>query len=196
MRPRPPSVVLLAGPNGAGKSTVAPLLLRGSLQVAEFVNADEIARGLSGFAPGPVGMQAGRLMLDRIHDLARERASFGFETTLASRTFAPWIRSLVKSGYRFQLVFLWLPSPDLAVQRVRLRVKLGGHDVPEAVVRRRYGAGLHNFFRLYRPIAARWRLYDASAAYGPRLVALGSRSSTRRIADRAIWRTLETTHGC
>lgn len=113
-----PSVIILAGPNGAGKTTAAPSLLRGTLGVVEFVNADLIAQGLAGFDPQRAALAAGRAMLARIDDLARQRASFAFETTLASRSFAPWLQNLIQTGYRFHLVFLWLPDADFAVDRV------------------------------------------------------------------------------
>ena len=103
-----PSIVILAGPNGAGKSTVAPALLHGALAVDEFVNADVIARGLSAFDPESVALTAGRVMLARLHELAEQRVSFAFETTLASRTFAPWLRDLKASGYAVHLFFLFL----------------------------------------------------------------------------------------
>ena len=120
-----PSVVILAGPNGAGKSTVAPALLAGALGVTEFVNADDIARGLSAFNPAGVSISAGRVMLARVRDLARQRASFAFETTLASRSFAPWLRELKTSGYDVHMLFLWLPSAEFAVARVAERVREG-----------------------------------------------------------------------
>jgi len=142
-----PNLVVLAGPNGAGKSTAAPALLQGTLGVTEFVNADVIAQGLSAFDPDRVALAAGRIMLRRLQELARQGVSFAFETTLASRSFAPWIRELARTGYLFHLVFLWLPSADFAVQRVANRVRLGGHDVPEMTIRRRYHLGLYNFFQ-------------------------------------------------
>ena len=128
-----PSVVILAGPNGAGKSTVAPALLHGALAVDEFVNADVIASGLSAFDPDSAAIAAGRVMLARIRELASQRVNFAFETTLASRSFAPWLRQLVTSGYSAHLVFLWLPSADFAVDRVAERVRTGGHNVPPRV---------------------------------------------------------------
>ena len=137
----PPSVVILAGPNGAGKSTAAPALLQGALAVDEFVNADVIARGLSAFEPDRVAIAAGRIMLARLDELAAQRVDFAFETTLATRSFAPWLLGLTLSGYDVHLFFLWLSSADLAVARVADRVRAGGHHVPEAVVRRRYSAG-------------------------------------------------------
>lgn len=185
-RPRP-CVIALAGPNGAGKSTVGPGLLRGALRVTEFVNADVIAEGLSAFNAEAVAIAAGRVMLARLRELAGGRADFAFETTLAGRTHATWIRRLVRAGYHFHLVFLWLPSAELAVERVRFRVALGGHAVPEATVRRRYAAGLRNFFRVYRPLATTWRLYDSSRARGPRLVAAGRNAGAATVRDHMAW---------
>jgi len=134
-----PSIVIVAGPNGAGKSTVAPALLHGTLAVDEFVNADVIASGLSAFDPESAAIAAGRVMLARLHELAEQRESFAFETTLASRTFAPWLRDLRASGYQIHLLFLWLPSAEFALDRVADRVRAGGHNVPAETVRRRIG---------------------------------------------------------
>src|SRR3990167_10951720 len=126
-----PHVLVIAGPNGAGKTTAAPALLNKTLQISHFINADTIAAGLSAFAPEKVAIQAGRTMLKRLHHLAEQGENFAFETTLASRSFAPWITELKKKGYLFHLTFLLLDSADLAVSRVTERVKLGGHFVPE-----------------------------------------------------------------
>lgn len=180
-----PCVIALAGPNGAGKSTAGPSLLRDALGVFEYVDADTIARGLSAFQPEKATIAAGRVMLERLHELGESGASFAFETTMASRSFAPWIAELMRTGYDFHLVFLWLPSPDFAVTRVRDRVGLGGHSVPEEDIRRRYTRGLENFFRLYRPLAASWRLYDNSDV-APNLVASGS-GAYEGIAQPALW---------
>ena len=181
-----PSVVILAGPNGAGKSTVAPALLRGALAVNEFVNADVIASGLSAFDPDSAAIAAGRVMLARIRELASQRVNFAFETTLASRSFAPWLRQLVTSGYSAHLVFLWLPSADFAVDRVAERVRTGGHNVPPETVRRRYAAGLRNFFQLYQPLVSGWVLYDSSGPV-PRPVAEGLASHPPTVYDRDVW---------
>jgi predicted ABC-type ATPase len=149
IRQRPaPHVIVVAGPNGAGKSTAAPHLLRDTLAVAEFINADAIAGGLSAFRPESVAIAAGRIMLERMRELANASADFAFETTLASRSFVPWLRTLAANGYRIDVLFLWLESADLAVARVAARVQRGGHSAPEDVVRRRYSAGLQNFFSL------------------------------------------------
>lgn len=186
-RRKPPSVIILAGPNGAGKTTAAPALLEGTLEVTEFVNADAIAQGLSGFEPEGVAIAAGRIMLTHLKELARRRVSFAFETTLASRSFAPWIADLIKRGYEFHLVFLWLPDADAAVARIAERVRMGGHGVPEETVRRRYNRGLRNFFGLYRPLAATWRIYDTSSVAPPRLVVVGKRSVVTKVTDQRAW---------
>jgi predicted ABC-type ATPase len=188
---RQPSVVVLAGPNGAGKSTTAPALLRDVLAVTEFVNADTIAQGLSGFDPDSSALEAGRIMLRRVRELAGRREDFAFETTLASRSFAPWLRELKQGGYRVNLLFLWLPSPDFAVERVAERVRMGGHDILEDVIRRRYRKGLQHFFALYRPICDVWRVYDNSDARGPRLVSAGSGPKTTQVLDARTWQLIE-----
>jgi len=170
-----PHIIVIAGPNGSGKSTTAPSLLKGTLGVTEFVNADVIAEGLSAFQPEGAVFHAGRVMLERIHYLAKKRVDFAFETTLASRTFAPWITDLRKIGYAFHLVFLWLPNEDFAVARVAERVRMGGHNVPKETIQRRYHAGLRNFFRLYDHLADTWFLYDNSGSE-PRLIAYGEQA--------------------
>lgn len=138
-------VVVIAGANGSGKSTAAPDLLRDYLEISEFVNADVIAQGLSGFNVDTVALEAGRIMLQRLRHLATQQVNFAFETTLASRTYARWLTQLRDDGYRVHLSFLWLPSEEMAVARVASRVERGGHDIPEDVIRRRYHAGLKNF---------------------------------------------------
>jgi len=190
LTPVRPSVVVLAGPNGAGKSTVAPALLRGALAVDEFVNADVIARGLSAFDPEGAAIAAGRVMLARVHELAARRVSFAFETTLASRSFAPWLRNLRLSGYEVRLVFLWLPSADFAIERVAERVRAGGHNVQAETVRRRYRAGLRNFFSLYDPLASSWRLYDSSTPE-PRLIATRVDSQPPTVYDEDTWQLVK-----
>lgn len=182
-----PNVVVIAGPNGAGKSTVAPALLREHLGIGEFVNADTIARGLSAFNPERAALYAGRIMLARLHELAAQRADFAFETTLASRTFAPWIAALRSTGYTFKLLYIWVPDPALSVARVAGRVSAGGHHVPSDVVRRRYYGGLRNFFLLYRPLADLWRVYDNSRKAPVQLVAEGSGDATSAVTDAATW---------
>jgi predicted ABC-type ATPase len=183
-------VIVIAGPNGAGKSTTAPSLLRDTLQVSEFVNADTIAGGLSAFRPDSVAIAAGRAMLERIRQLAEARADFAFETTLASRSFAPWLARLKRNGYHVHVLFLWLESADLAVNRVAARVRLGGHDVPEGTVRRRYQRGLRNLFGLYLPLADSWQVFDNSRAERPQLVASGRRDGAEQVANAPLWQRI------
>ena len=192
-----PSVIVLVGPNGSGKTTAAPTLLQGKLGVGEFVNADLIASGISVFDPDVAGVAAGRVMLARLKELAKRRANFAFETTLASKSFAPWITRLIVEGYRFHLVFLWLASPDLAVARVADRVRMGGHSVPEATIRRRYDAGLRNFFALYQPLATTWEMVDNSSVDSSRLIASGRGTVTDTVVDVNTWNQVqqEYAHG-
>ena len=186
-----PHLIVIAGPNGAGKSTTAPALLQGTLGVTEYVNADVIAQGLSGFAPERAAFRAGRIMLERLQQLADERINFAFETTLATRSFAPWIANLRQTGYLFHLFFLWLPNPDLAIARVQERVSLGGHDVPEETIRRRYHAGIRNFFHLYRRVADSWFFYDNANTEAPRLLAASDGEGGVYVAEPLIWQRIE-----
>jgi predicted ABC-type ATPase len=185
-----PLVVVIAGPNGAGKTTASARLLRGALAVNEFVNADTIAQGLSAFRPEEAAIAAGRVMLDRLHTLARERESFAFETTLATRGFAPWLRELREDGYRVHLTFVSLPNAELAVARVQERVRSGGHAVPAGVVRRRYVRGLVNFFTLYRRIVDTWQLLDNSYPDEERWIAFAAGDAEPTIVDRPAWTAL------
>ena len=182
-----PNLVVLAGPTGAGKSTLAPAVLHGLLGVEEFVNADVIARGLSGFNPERAAIQAGRIMLARLRELARQRADFAFETTLASRAFAPWIAGLTDGGYSFRLIYVWVSSSELCIARVAARVRAGGHHVPDDVVRRRYAGGLRNFFELCMPLAETWQVHDNSARPRIRRVAEGRRGQAPVVYDESSW---------
>lgn len=197
MTRRPPQVVVLGGPNGAGKTTAARGILRDLLDVGEFVNADTIAAGLAGFAPERSAFAAGRIMLARLHELAAARKDFSFESTLASRSFYPWLDGMRSSGYQVNIVFMWLRSPELAIRRVRSRVLEGGHSVPNDVVRRRYSRGISNFLTLYASIADRWRVYDNSSTSGPRLVAHGGCRVETQIALPSTWKQVvrETANG-
>jgi predicted ABC-type ATPase len=161
---RQPSVYVVAGPNGAGKSTFAKRFLPDYADCREFVNADLIAAGLSPFNPEGQAIQAGRLMLERIEGLARQKIDFGFETTLAGRSWLPLLHKLRKQGYRLKMFFLWLPSPELAISRVEGRVRAGGHFVSEAVVRRRFVRGSRNFFEIYQQTVDGWLICGNSGA--------------------------------
>jgi predicted ABC-type ATPase len=156
-----PRVIIFAGPNGAGKSTHADAILA-ALGINTFVNADYIARGLSGRNAEAVAMMAGRIMLTRLKELAAANQDFSFESTLSSRSFAPFLRRLKAQGYQVAIYYFSLASPSLAVRRVKLRVAMGGHDVPADVIRRRFDRSLHNFFTLYTPLADQWVVFDNS----------------------------------
>ena len=189
-----PELVVLAGPNGAGKSTLAPWLLRDGWGIRDFVNADEIARGLSGFHPESVALQAGRLMWERLEELAASRQSFAFETTLASRTYAPWIAKRKADGYQARLVFIWLPSAEQAINRVTDRVRVGGHHIPDDVIRRRYAGGLRNLFELYLPLMDRWSVLDGTEHADLRLIALGSAASGVHVECPSTWMRINAGH--
>jgi predicted ABC-type ATPase len=195
IKTKPPYVIILAGPNGAGKSTTAPMLLRDTLAVQEFVNADAIARGLSAFAPDKVSLQAGRIMLKRLKELSTKRVSFAFETTLASRIFAPWLTTVQSAGYRSHLVFLALPSPLFAAERVAARVRLGGHDIPGEVITRRYHTGLYNLFQLYIPIVSSWKIYDNSLSDFPAAIAESVGDGKINIINTEIYQLLKELYG-
>lgn len=190
-----PHLIIISGPNGAGKSTTAPALLQGTLGVTEFVNADVIAQGLSAFNPERAAFHAGRIMLERLQQLAAEQDNFAFETTLASRTFAHWIKELKSTGYAFHLYFLWLPSPEFAIARVAERVKMGGHNVPEDTIRRRYHAGLKNFFNLYTPLADSWSFYDNSLEARPLLLASGDKQTGTVVNNKVVWEQITEVYG-
>lgn len=149
----PPEIFVLGGPNGAGKTTTAQVLLPESLNVQHFVNADLIAKGLSPFNPEATAIVSGRLMLERVHGLRNRRETFAFETTLASRSWVPFLRESRVMGYLVHVIYIWLRSPELAIARVEERVKNGGHDIPPKTIGRRYARGLINFFSLYQPLA-------------------------------------------
>jgi len=184
-----PDVIVIAGSNGAGKSTLAPALLRDTFGILEYVNADTIAEGLSAFAPEDASFDAGRVMLGRLHELAVAGKDFAFETTLASRFYAGWLQQLQSDGYRVSLVFLWLRSVDLAIERVEARVRLGGHSIPEETIRRRYDRGLKNLFGLYLPIVNAWRVFD-SAAEHPNEIARKTESFGEIIFDESLWKLI------
>jgi predicted ABC-type ATPase len=185
-----PVVIMVAGPNGAGKSSIAPGLLKQALTVVEYVNADVIARGISGFNPEGAALAAGRIMLQRLDELAAERQSFAFETTGASRSFAPRIRALKSRGYSFLAAYVWVDSPDVSVDRVARRVALGGHNVPEEVIRRRYERGLVNFLDLYCALADEWRFFDNTAPGDAILVAEGQGNSPAVVYGAEVWRSV------
>ena len=165
-----PNAYIIAGPNGSGKTTFAREFLPKYEDCKSFINADLIAQGMSPFEPEAAAFRAGRLMLNEIEHQAKRLESFGFETTLSGRTHLGVVRDLKKRGFRVLIFYLWVPNVGLALSRIRGRVLKGGHNVPEADVRRRFDRSIRNFFVHYRPLADSWTLYDNRTAT-PRIIA-------------------------
>ena len=155
-------IIIIAGPNGAGKTRFALEFLPREAGCPDFINVDFIAAGLSPFDPGKAAIRAGRLLIEEIRRRMRNGESFAFETTLSGRRYSIMIPLWRKKGYHVKLIFLTLPNADLAVARVGARVAQGGHDVPEAVIKRRFESGLRNFHNTYKKLVSSWALYDNS----------------------------------
>ncbi|WP_109829526.1 zeta toxin family protein [Reichenbachiella versicolor] len=158
------NLYIIAGCNGAGKTTASFNILPEILKCKEFVNADEIAKGLSPFNTDSVALEAGRLMLKRIEELMSQNQDFAFETTLSTRSYVSKVRKARELGYRVTLLFYWLDSVDLAKKRVETRVEEGGHNIPEDVIERRYKKGIDNLFNLYLPICDYSMVFDNSSS--------------------------------
>ncbi len=185
------NLYIIAGCNGAGKTTASYTILPEILECKEFVNADEIARGLSPFNPNSTSIEAGKLMLKRIRELLGREESFAIETTLATRSYINLVRQAQSMGYMVTLLFFWLRTPELALQRVAERVRNGGHDIPVATTRRRYVSGISNLFNLYSPEVDYWMLYDNSAT--PRIaVARGGKQLASTIYDEEIYNKIRS----
>ncbi|MBO0699495.1 MAG: zeta toxin family protein [Zavarzinella sp.] len=178
--------IVLAGINGAGKTTASRKLLADRLAVLCFVNADMIATGLNAIVPESAALEAGKVMLNRLQELREDRADFAFETTLAGRSYLPFLRRLHREGYGVELNYFWLRSVELAVTRVQTRVRSGGHNIPEETIRRRYGRSLENFWTAYRHEADSWFVYDNSDV-APVLLAVGQRGDDPLVANAGVW---------
>ena len=185
-----PKLYIIAGCNGAGKTTASYAVLPEMLGCRDFVNADEIAKGLSPFDPARASIEAGRLMRTRMDALMSDGADFAFETTLATRYYTRFIRMAQERGYFVSLLYFWLPTPDQAVERVARRVKEGGHNVPAEVVRRRYYRGLRYLTSLYTPICDYWVIYDNSSVEGVKKVAYGTHDEIREVVDSLSYRQI------
>ena len=170
------NLYIISGCNGAGKTTASYTVLPDILDCREFVNADEIARGLSPFNSESMAIEAGRLMLKRIEELLEKEETFSIETTLATKSYINLVRRAQAKGYSVKVLFFWLNSPELALQRVAERVAKGGHNIPEPVIRRRYVAGIRNFFRLFMSEVDYWDIYDNSR-YPRKQVACGGKNA-------------------
>lgn len=183
------NLYIISGCNGAGKTTASYTVLPEFLHCKEFVNADEIARGLSPFNPESVAIEAGRLMLQRIEDLLVKDESFSIETTLATKSYINLVRRAQVKGYTVRLLFFWLNSPELALQRIAERVAKGGHNIPEPIVRRRYVAGICNLFRLFMSEVDSWEIYDNSE-YPAVQIARGGKDDETSIIVESTYKTI------
>ncbi len=183
------NLYIVSGCNGAGKTTASYTVLPEILECREFVNADEIARGLSPFNAEGVAIEAGKLMLQRIEELLKEDVTFAIETTLATRSYVNLVKRAQRQGYRVNLLYFWLSSPELAMRRVAERVSKGGHDIPEEIIRRRYAAGINNLFKLFMPVVDYWAIFDNSQA--DRLkIASGRLDKPADIKNRELYETI------
>ncbi|MDO4951464.1 MAG: zeta toxin family protein [Bacteroidales bacterium] len=181
---------IISGPNGAGKTTASYSVLPKILHCREFVNADEIARGLSPFNPESVAIEAGRLMLSRIADLLHLNESFSIETTLATRSYFRLIEQAHRQGYQVTLLYFWLKSPEQAIERVAERVSKGGHNIPRDIIVRRYYEGIENLFHIYMPIVDTWVLVDNSIT--PRsIIATGGMNQELMINNEVEYKKIE-----
>ncbi|WP_435021014.1 zeta toxin family protein [Tundrisphaera sp. TA3] len=186
-----PTIFVIAGPNGAGKSTCSPLYIPPGMA---YLNADEVAKTLPNYPSSAADLEAGRIVLDQMADLESRGEGFAFETTLATRALASRVARLRVSGYLFHLVYVWSPNVDFSIRRVAARVRAGGHHIPEDTIRRRYAAGLANFFSLYRPLADHWEMVDNSNRGLPRLIAAGSLGDTMIVEDSELWDQIRSGH--
>ena len=181
-----PRLYIISGCNGAGKTTASYSLLPEMLDCKEFVNSDEFAKGLSPFDPDKASIQASRFMLMKIRYLLKKQQDFAVETTLATRTLLKIAKTAQAAGYTVTLLYFWLNSPDMAVERVKARVEAGGHNIPEETIRRRYKTGIYYFFNLYAPICERWILADNSQIPF-RVIAEGSKDEVINIRDEETY---------
>jgi predicted ABC-type ATPase len=188
-KPATPNCYIIAGPNGAGKTTFATEFLPLYANCRNFINADLIARAYSPFDPDAGLLRAGRAVLERIAEFTEAGTDFAFETTLSGRAYVPLLRRVKKSGFRLHLFYLWIPSPELALLRIRDRVESGGHAVPEPDVRRRFNRSLRNLFALYRPLLDTLYCFDNSSDT-PRLIFKDEVGQTV-IGDAALYGQLQ-----
>jgi len=185
-----PRLYIISGCNGAGKTTASYSLLPEMLDCREFVNSDEFAKGLSPFDPSKAAIQASKYMIMKFRYLLKKQKDFAVETTLATRTLLKTVNMAQDAGYTVTLLYFWLNSPELAVERVKARVEAGGHDIPEDTIRRRYNVGIYYFFNSYAPICERWILADNSQAPF-RVIAEGSKKDVINIKDEETYRTIK-----
>lgn len=177
------NIYIISGCNGAGKTTASYTILPEILNCREFVNADNIAFGLSPFQPEKVAFEAGRIMLERIDFLFKMNENFAIETTLATKIYKSKIEKAIENGYTIKLLFFWLPNVEMAINRVAIRVSEGGHDIPKDVITRRYFRGIENLFKIYIPLCNEWAVFDNSDGE-PIKIAQGIKSEIEIIQTR------------
>ena len=185
-----PNLYIIAGPNGAGKTTAAYNLLPEVLHCPNFVNADEIARGLSPFAPETVSFQAGRIMLQRIDELLPRKVDFAIETTLSTRSYVQLVRRAQALGYKVHLIFFFLENEEQAIARVAQRVSNGGHDIPEADIRRRFKRGIYNLLNLYMPICDSVLVYNNMKTPAQLVARKKSQADNIDVIESKMWNQL------
>ena len=184
-----PNLYIISGCNGAGKTTASYTILPEMLDCKEFVNADEIARGISPFKPESVSIQAGKIMIERMDNLMSNGTDFAIETTLATRIYAKIIKYAQERGYRVTLLFFWLSMPNLAVERVKMRVASGGDNIEEKKIRRRYDIGIKNLFSLYIPLCEYWMIINNSTI-PQELIAEGGKNMEPKIYNKPTYNKL------
>lgn len=183
-----PNLYIIAGCNGAGKTTASYTILPDMLKCTEFVNADEIAKGISPFAPEKAAIEAGRIVVERMKVLMEERKDFAIETTLATRTHAKLIQRARAVGYKITLLFFWLNMPSLAIERVKLRVSSGGHNVDEEQIRRRYDLGIKHLFSIYLELCDYWMIIDNSRS--PEIICEGGMNIVTKVHNKTLFNQL------
>jgi predicted ABC-type ATPase len=182
-----PTLYIITGCNGAGKTTASLTMLPDMLECKEFVNADSIAAALSPFQPEKVAFHAGRVMLQRIDELIKGKATFAIETTLSTKSYKETIKQCKEMDYKVVLYYFWLSSPDLAIERIKKRVSEGGHNIPDNIVKRRYKRGLDNFFAIFMPLCDYWEVFNNSGDL-PDSIAAGEKKIVKSIYNSELWR--------
>ena len=183
------NVYIITGPNGSGKTTFAVKFLPDYAKCPNFINADLIAQGLSPFAPRSVAIKAGKIVLNQINEFARRRVDFAFESTLAGKTYAALFKKLKAKGYRLHAFFLWIPSAELAITRIKDRVAEGGHDIPNQDVKRRFKRSLVNFFEIYQPLLDSWMIFNNSGST-PALIAK-TKNGQVQVLDEKLYKQIK-----
>lgn len=187
------TIYIISGCNGAGKTTASYTILPEILNCKEFVNADNIAAGLSPFQPEKVAFEAGRIMLERIEYLLEANETFAIETTLATKIYKNKLLNAIENGYNVKLLFFWLPNVQMAIKRVATRVKNGGHNIPKEVILRRYSRGIENLFKNYIPLSNEWMVFDSSKSE-IQMIAKGKNLKSIEVFQNKKWEILKFYH--